>query len=115
MKFVEKGTDRRAEAHIYVEGRVKELQEYAEYIDPVDKAIGCYIPVEEGHKVKIGGRFSGTTLIVAFDAVVDSVHRKSSSYIGKAVTNSHRKISIPSCSRIKPTKAFFTQTCSLHR
>ena len=60
MKVLEKATDRRAEAHIYVDGRVHELEEYGEYVDPVDKAICCYVPIEEGHRVKIGGRFSGT-------------------------------------------------------
>ena len=91
MKVVEKETDRRAEAHIYVEGRVKEVAEYGEYVDPVDKAIGCYVPVEEGDKVKIGGRFSGTTLTIAFDAVVDSVLRKSRSYSAKAVSKQSQK------------------------
>jgi hypothetical protein len=110
MKVTEKGTDRRAEAHIYVEGQVPELEEYGEYIDPIDKAICCYVPVDEGHTVKIGGRFSGTvcfmgiriprtaltlaqTLIVAYDAVVDGVYRKSSSYIAKTVSNQkHKKL-----------------------
>jgi hypothetical protein len=108
MKVTEKGTDRRAEAHIYVEGQVPELEEYGVYIDPIDKAICCYVPVDEGHTVKIGGRFSGTvgiidvlishtaltlaqTLIEAYDAVVDGVYRKSSSYIAKTVTNQRHK------------------------
>jgi hypothetical protein len=60
MKVIEKATDRKAEAHVYVEGRVLALEEYGEYVDPIDKAICCYVPVEEGHKVKIEGRFSGT-------------------------------------------------------
>jgi hypothetical protein len=60
MKVSKKATDRRAEAHICVEGKMQELEEYGEYVDPVDKAICCYVPVEEGDKVKIGGRFSGT-------------------------------------------------------
>jgi hypothetical protein len=60
MKVVEKGVDRKAEVHIYVEGQVPALEEYGEHIDPVDKAICSYVPVEEGHQVKVGGRFSGT-------------------------------------------------------
>lgn len=60
MKVVEKDTDRNAEVHINVEGDVKPLAEYGQYIDASDKAICCYVPVEEGHKLKIGGRFTGT-------------------------------------------------------
>jgi hypothetical protein len=44
MKVIEKGTDRRAEVHNYVEGTVAALAEYGEYIDPRDKAICCYVP-----------------------------------------------------------------------
>ena len=66
MKVVENATDRRAESHIYVEGRVDPLEEYGQYIDPKDKAICCYVPVEEGHKVKIGGKFSGTVSLSLF-------------------------------------------------
>jgi hypothetical protein len=60
MKVIEKGTDRRAEVHIYVGEQVDALGEYGEYIDLKDKAICCYVPVEEGHQLKFGGRFSGT-------------------------------------------------------
>jgi hypothetical protein len=60
MKVTEKGTNRVAEAHIYVGGQVQALEEYGEYIDLSDKAICSYVPVEEGHKIKIGGRFNGT-------------------------------------------------------
>jgi hypothetical protein len=60
MKVFEKSTDRCAEVHMYVEGKVKALSEYGEHIDAKDKAICCYVPLEDGHKVKIGGRFSGT-------------------------------------------------------
>jgi hypothetical protein len=63
MKVVEKDTDRNAEVHVYVEGVVKPLCEYGEYIDAKDKAICCYIPVVEGHKVKISGKFAGTVSI----------------------------------------------------
>jgi hypothetical protein len=60
MKVIEEGTDRHAEVHLYVEERVEALAEYGQYIDAKDKAICAYVPVDEGHKVKIGGRFSGT-------------------------------------------------------
>jgi hypothetical protein len=60
MKVIEKGKDRTAEVHIHVEGKVDALGEWGEYIDATDKAICCYVPVEEGHKVKIGGKFTGT-------------------------------------------------------
>lgn len=66
MKVTEKGTDRTAEAHIHVEGRVSALEEYGQYVDGHDKAICCYVPVEEGHKVKIEGRFSGTVCYASF-------------------------------------------------
>jgi hypothetical protein len=75
MKVVEKSTDRRAEAHIYVEGNVNKLKEYGEYIDPIDKAICCYVPVEHGHNVRIGGRFSGTvSMKPACAAQTDNTH-----------------------------------------
>jgi hypothetical protein len=60
MKVMEKATDRRAEVHIYVDGEVDARREYGEYIDAKDKAICCYVPVEEGHQIKVGGKFSGT-------------------------------------------------------
>jgi hypothetical protein len=60
MKVIEKATDRRAEVHVYVEGKVGALGEYGEYIDATDKAVCCYVPVEEGHKVRICGKFNGT-------------------------------------------------------
>jgi hypothetical protein len=60
MKVIEKGTDRKAEVHVYVEGNVEALVEHGEHIDPKDRAICCYVAVEEGHKPQFGGRFSGT-------------------------------------------------------
>lgn len=63
MKVIEKGTDRQAEVHLYVEGKLQALQEYGEYINPDNKAICCFVPVEEGHKPKITGKFSGTVCI----------------------------------------------------
>ena len=63
MKVAEKATDRTAEVHIYVSGRVQPLEEYGQYISAEDKAICCYIPVDEDHKIRIGGKFSGTVRI----------------------------------------------------
>lgn len=60
MKVVEKDTDRTAEVNIFVEGQVPALKEYNEHIDPKDNAICCYVALEEGHKPRIGGQFSGT-------------------------------------------------------
>ncbi|KAH7073005.1 hypothetical protein BKA63DRAFT_567585 [Paraphoma chrysanthemicola] len=91
MKVVEKETDRRAEVHIYVEGKVEPLAEYGEYIDSKDKAVCCYIPVVEGHKVRIGGKFTGTTLKIAYDAIVDGVYRKSCVYAAKSVHHQKNK------------------------
>ncbi|KAI4951096.1 hypothetical protein J4E91_003801 [Alternaria rosae] len=93
MKVIEKGSDRRAQVHVYVEGRVAPLEEYGEYIDPRDKAICCYVAIDEGHKPRVGGRFTGTTLAVAYDTIVDGVLRKAHSYVAKAVSvQTNRKI-----------------------
>lgn len=59
MKVIEKGTDRTAYVHIYAKGRVDPLEEYGQYIDSRDRAMCCYVAVEEGHEIKIDGRFSG--------------------------------------------------------
>lgn len=104
MKVNEKGTDRVADAHICVEGRVQPLKEYGQYIDAHDKAICCYVPVDAGDKLKFKGNFSGTvshsrclltaivilnitfqTIVVAYDALVDAVCRKAHFYAGKSV------------------------------
>ncbi|KAH7391789.1 hypothetical protein BKA66DRAFT_487980 [Pyrenochaeta sp. MPI-SDFR-AT-0127] len=85
MRVVEMATDRTAEVHVYVEGKVDAIQEYGEYIEDSDKAICCYIPVEEGHKIKIGGTFSGTTSLIAYDVIVDGIFRKAGSYAAHAV------------------------------
>jgi hypothetical protein len=63
MKVIEKGTDRKAQVSIFVEGGISALREYGEYIDATDKTICCYVPLDEGHKPRIGGRFSGTVSI----------------------------------------------------
>lgn len=59
MKVVEKGTDRTAYVHMYVKGQVNPLNEHGQYIDARDRAICCYVAVEEGHEIKIDGRFTG--------------------------------------------------------
>lgn len=70
MKVIEVGADRTAEAHICVEGRVQPLREYGQYVDAHDKAICCYVAVEEGDKVKLKGCFSGTVCYLTHSAVV---------------------------------------------
>lgn len=64
MKVAEKATDRKADVHIFVEGKVEAFEEYGEYIGPIDKAICCYVPVEEDDKVKIGSKFFGTVSLL---------------------------------------------------
>ncbi|KAJ4347471.1 hypothetical protein N0V95_005392 [Ascochyta clinopodiicola] len=85
MKVTETDTDRTAFAHIYVDGRVKALEEYGQYIDASDRAVCCYVAVEEGQKVRVEGRFSGVTLNVAYDFLVDGVCRKAHIYTSKSV------------------------------
>lgn len=102
MKVIEKGADRVAHAHIHVEGQVNPLEEFGEYVDANDKAICCYVPVEEGLKIRVDGRFTGPvcpstqfsmantdtrpqTHTVAYDVKIDGVCRKANSYIGKSV------------------------------
>jgi len=60
MKVIEKNADREAEIHVHVAGKLEALEEYGEYIDAIDKAICSYVPVDEGHKVRVFGRFNGT-------------------------------------------------------
>lgn len=60
MKVLEKGTDRRVEVNLYVDGKVNALEEFGEYVDSRDKAICCYVPVYDGDRIKIHGRFFGT-------------------------------------------------------
>ncbi|KAL1595722.1 hypothetical protein SLS60_009411 [Paraconiothyrium brasiliense] len=85
MKVQEKGTDRRAELRVHVQEQVEELAEYGQYIDPDDKAICCYVPVEDGSVVKVAGRFHGTTFSVHWDLYVDGVLRKANNMVSKAV------------------------------
>ncbi|KAH6612655.1 hypothetical protein C7974DRAFT_290446, partial [Boeremia exigua] len=91
MKVIEKGADRTADAHLYLEGRVTPLEEYGQYIDASDKAICCYVATEEGHKFRIDCRFSGMTLVVASDVLIDGVCRKAHSYAGKSVQIQKKK------------------------
>ncbi|KAF2134308.1 hypothetical protein P153DRAFT_428111 [Dothidotthia symphoricarpi CBS 119687] len=85
MKVAEPKSDRKCDVHLHVHGKVEALKEYGEYIDPIDNAICCFVPVEDGQKIKILGSFSGTTLNIFQDAIVDGVHRKAVSYNPKAV------------------------------
>ncbi|KAJ4301092.1 hypothetical protein N0V90_003182 [Kalmusia sp. IMI 367209] len=85
MKVQEKGTDRKAEVHLHIHETVNDLQEYGEYVDPVDNAICCYVAVEEGNIIKVTGKFHGTTLTIAHDTFVDGVLRKANNYVGKTV------------------------------
>ncbi|KAH7401836.1 hypothetical protein DE146DRAFT_631127 [Phaeosphaeria sp. MPI-PUGE-AT-0046c] len=91
MRVIEKGTDRTAVVNINVDGRVKPLEEYGEYVDPDDKAICCYVPVEVKQKIKFSGKFSGTTQVIWYDAVIDGVHRKASSYSAKTISHQKNK------------------------
>ncbi|RYN17265.1 hypothetical protein AA0113_g11986 [Alternaria arborescens] len=91
MKVVEKDSDRIAEVNVFVEGQVPALKEYGKYIDPRDKAICCYVALYEGDKPRIRGHFSGTTLAVAWDTIVDGVLRKANSYAAKAVSFQHKR------------------------
>lgn len=67
MKVQEKGTDRRAELHVHVQEQVEELAEYNQYVDPEDKAVCCYVPVEEGRIIKIAGKFNGTVSVTTVE------------------------------------------------
>ncbi|KAF2683233.1 hypothetical protein K458DRAFT_404821 [Lentithecium fluviatile CBS 122367] len=80
--------------------RVLELDGYGQFVDDVDKAICCYVPVEEGTVIKISGKFNGTTLAVAYDVVVDGVYRHAHSYNSKSVVNQKNK-------KLKPPKFLY--------
>jgi hypothetical protein len=60
MIVIEEDADRKALVNVSVDGRIQPLEEYGEHIDPRDNAVCCYVPVEEGDKIKIRGEFSGT-------------------------------------------------------
>ncbi|KAJ4380040.1 hypothetical protein N0V86_004347 [Didymella sp. IMI 355093] len=97
MKVLEKGNDRTAYVHVYVKGQVNPLNEYGQYIDARDRAVCCYVAVEEGHEIKVDGRFNGVTLTVAYDCIVDGICRKANSYAGKSVQlQKHKKLDIES-------------------
>jgi len=63
MRVIERDTDRKAQVNIFVKCQVQALEEYGEYVDPRDNAICCYVPIDEGHQPKVGGRFSGKVTI----------------------------------------------------
>ncbi|KAI4618604.1 hypothetical protein J4E80_005206 [Alternaria sp. BMP 0032] len=92
MRVLEKDTDRKAQVNIYVKDRVQALEEYGEYVDPRDSAICCYVPIDEGHQPKVGGRFSGKTLAIAYDTFVDGILRKAGSHVAKSVILHNRKL-----------------------
>ncbi|KAI4642407.1 hypothetical protein J4E93_007555 [Alternaria ventricosa] len=92
MRVIEKDTDRKAQVNIFVKGQVQALEEYGEYVDPRDNAICCYVPIDEGHQPKVGGRFSGKTLAVAYDTFVDGILRKAGSHVAKSVILHNRKL-----------------------
>ncbi|KAI2482879.1 hypothetical protein Ptr902_05196 [Pyrenophora tritici-repentis] len=92
MKVVEQNSDREASAHVYIEGKLVELKEYGQYVVPNNgKAIGCYIPIDEGEKLRIRTWFSGTTLAITHDVLIDGTLRKTHPYMGKAVSKQKQK------------------------
>ncbi|KAI4941817.1 hypothetical protein J4E86_010328 [Alternaria arbusti] len=92
MRVIERDTDRKAQVNIFVKCQVQALEEYGEYVDPRDNAICCYVPIDEGHQPKVGGRFSGKTLAVAYDTFVDGILRKAGSHVAKSVILHNRKL-----------------------
>jgi len=60
MKVQEEDTDRRAVAHLHIRGTAEALREYGEYIDEDDKAICCYVAVEDGDELEVKCKFWGT-------------------------------------------------------
>ncbi|KAF2650841.1 hypothetical protein K491DRAFT_761458 [Lophiostoma macrostomum CBS 122681] len=85
MKVVEKGTNRWAQVHLHARGVVNPLDEFGEWVDPTDDALCCFVPVEAGQKVKVEGRFAGTTKDIQFDVSIDGICRKAHTIISKAV------------------------------
>ncbi|KAF3006052.1 hypothetical protein E8E13_010891 [Curvularia kusanoi] len=94
MKVTEQGTDRTADAHIRVGGKIPVLREYGQYIDTRDGAICCYVPVDEEDEIMFDITFHGTTLTVAYDAFVDGFHRKSELNIAKSVKVQKKKLTL---------------------
>lgn len=93
MKVQEKHSDRRCQVHIYAVGESKPLDEYGEYVDPEDGAICCFVPVEEGQKIRVEGKFAGTTMTIQCDALVDGICRKATIYSSK-VMGTHKSKTI---------------------
>lgn len=48
----------KVDVHVEVDGRINQVAEYGEEYDG-HNVISCYVPVEEGDKVKIGGKLEG--------------------------------------------------------
>lgn len=59
MRVQEKDSDRTAEVHLHAFGENFELNEYGQYVDPIDKSISSYVAVEEGMRIKVDAKFSG--------------------------------------------------------
>jgi hypothetical protein len=79
MKVVENDTDRRAEVHLYADGIVDPLDEYGEYVDPIDNAICCFVPVRPDQKIRVDGKFYGTvgTFFISRRGVTNCFYRSS--------------------------------------
>jgi hypothetical protein len=60
MKVSEDQSDRKVEAHVYEEGKVNALDEYGQYVDPIDGALCCYVAVEDCKPLWVAGALSGT-------------------------------------------------------
>ncbi|KAF2105260.1 hypothetical protein BDV96DRAFT_655798 [Lophiotrema nucula] len=91
MKVVEKDTDRKAEVHLWAQGDDKALDEYGEDFDE-DGALVCYVPVEIGQRIRVTGRYLGTTQTVQSDIYVDGVCRRSKNTSGKSATRRSEKL-----------------------
>lgn len=106
MRVSEKDSDRTVEVHIRVKGTKEPLPEFGEYVDEGDKAICCYVPVEEKQAIWISCTLSGTVSTLASpqsqadheqtqtiwcDAIVDGILRKANTYSAKGVTYLKKK------------------------
>ncbi|ORX97609.1 hypothetical protein BCR34DRAFT_607209 [Clohesyomyces aquaticus] len=74
MKVFEKGTNRLAEAQIWVDNCPLPCDEYGEFVAD-DGASCCFVPVELNQRPKVFMVFSGTTNKVQHDVYVDGVLR----------------------------------------
>ncbi|OAL53333.1 hypothetical protein IQ07DRAFT_597652 [Pyrenochaeta sp. DS3sAY3a] len=92
MKVFEPNSDRKAEVYLQITGKPYPVQEYGHYVDPETKALCCYVPLSLGDELEIGGNFEGTTVTVAYEAVVDGVVRKAVSTTTQTVKHQKKKI-----------------------